>query len=143
MNRRSYLFGLMSSGFAASFALGATRETDTPNADGVGQVSTGDYVEVDELGMPNPSFPVRVTQLTPHILEVRGGNGWVAFVCYDDPTRTYHGFFEWQQFGPQRSPGGKWADLYQVKLIRQGDGVLRMTGKSSANEFVIRARAKA
>ena len=37
-------------------------------------------------------------------------------------------------------PGGKWADLYQVRVVVQ-DGVLRIEGKSAGNEMLIRAKS--
>jgi hypothetical protein len=127
---------------AVSLAVGGDEGKADPKPGGVGRVGSGDYVEVDEKGVPNAALAVRVGEVTPNILEVRGANGWVAYASYDEARREYRGFFEWQQFGPHRSPGGKWADLYQVVLVRQEDGQLRMTGKSKANDFVIRAKAQ-
>jgi hypothetical protein len=113
-----------------------------PTPGGAGRISPGEYVEVDEKGVPNPALAVQVREMTPNILEVRGANGWLTYVSYDEAQKEYRGFFEWQQFGPYRSPGGKWADLYQVRLIQQDAGQLHMTGKSKANDFIIRAAPK-
>jgi hypothetical protein len=125
-------------------AIAVAAETEKPNLQpaGAGRVSPGDYLEVDEKGVPNALFAVQVRDVTANIVEVRGANGWVTYASYDEAQREYRGFFEWQQFGPHRSPGGKWADLYQVRLVQQEDGQLHMTGKSKANEFVIRAAPK-
>ena len=107
-----------------------------------GRVASGEYVEVSEKGVPDPNLRLGVREVTPNILEVRGINGWAAFASYDEARKEYRGFFEWQRFGPHRSPGGKWADLYEIRLIREKGGRLHMTGKSKANDFVIRAVVK-
>ncbi len=106
------------------------------------RVAAGDYVEVDEQGVPNSTLAVKVHEVTPNILEARGANGWVVYASYDAAQKEYRGFFEWQKFGPYRSPAGKWADLYQIRLSRQDGGQFRIDGKSKDNEFVIRAAPK-
>jgi hypothetical protein len=126
----------------APIAGGGDKDKAGPTTGGAGRVSPGENVEVDEKGAPNEPFAVRVQELTPNILEVRGVNGWVAYASYDEAQKEYRGFFEWQQFGPYRSPGGKWADLYQVRLVARAGGQFQMTGKSKANDFVIRAKPK-
>jgi hypothetical protein len=116
-----------------------------PPIDGVGRVSLGEFVEVDEKGIPQPVLPdvpkllIKIDEVTPNIVVLSGINGWVTFASYDESKKEYRGFFEWKQFGPLRSPGGKWADLYEVRLIKQANGDILMTGKSKTNEFVIRA----
>lgn len=110
--------------------------------EGAGRVAAGDYVETDEAGVANPALLLRVREVTPNIVEVRGVNGWVTFAAYDEGRKEYRGFFEWQQFGPARSPQGKWADLFQVRLVALEGGKLHLVGKSKANEFVIRATPK-
>ena len=116
---------------------GAVDEKPAPV--GAGRLSPGDYVELDEAGTPNPRLGLRVAEVTPNIVEVRGANGWVAFASYDEATKEYRGCFEWQTFGPRRSPAGKWADLFQVRLTRTEGGRIRMDGKSKENDFVIQA----
>lgn len=140
MTRGPFVSGLVWFGI---FGIGAVAGgADKPSAEqaGTGRVPAKEYVEVDEKGVPNPRFRLRVAEATPNILEIRGINGWVAYTSYDEGQKEYRGFFEWQRLGPLGNPGGKWADLYQVRLIRQPDGQLLMTGKSKANDFVIRAR---
>jgi hypothetical protein len=126
----------------AAIALAEDKDKAAPLPGGAGRVSPGEYVEVDDKGVPNPVFAVLVREVTPNILEIRGVNGWVTYASYDEAQKEYRGFFEWQQFGPIRSPGGKWADLYEVRLVRQHNGQLHMSGKSKANDFVIRAAPK-
>jgi hypothetical protein len=123
-------------------AAGRAPEKDGAAAEGVGRVAPGEYVELDEQGVPNPSFVFAAREVTPNIIEVRGVNGWVAFAAYDEEKKEYRGCFEWQQFGPHRSPGGKWADLYQVRLVRLAGGRVEITGKSKANDMTIRAVPK-
>lgn len=141
MTRRWLLALVLACGGLMSFAtvVGGGQDQPAAAADRVGRVSAGDYVEHDEQGTPNPMLTLRAREVTPHILELRGVNGWVAYLSYDESAREYRGFFEWQQFGPYRSPGGKWADLYQVRLVRQDGGRFVMTGKSKTNELTIRA----
>jgi hypothetical protein len=141
--KRILRLALMILGGAVVAATAAGGDKDKAGAlpAGTGRVAPGDYVEVDEAGAPNPALQIRVQEVTPNILEVRGANGWVTYASYDEDQKEYRGFFEWQQFGPVRSPGGKWADQYQVRLVR-ADGLIQMTGKSKANEFVIRAKGK-
>ena len=126
---------------ASPFSAARGEDKDNQPA-GTGRLAAGEYVEVDEKGVPNALLKLRVSEVTPNILEVRGAHGWVAYTSYDEGRKEYRGFFEWQRFGPQRSPAGKWADLYQVRLVRQADGKLYMSGKSKENDFVIRAADK-
>jgi uncharacterized protein (TIGR03067 family) len=97
---------------------------------------------VNEKGETNPGLVVGVQEVTSNIVVVHGANGWVAFASYDEAQKEYRGFFEWKEFGAYRSPGGKWADLYQVRLVAQEGGQLHMTGKSKAHDFLIRARPR-
>ena len=126
----------------ASMAAADEKNRAVSSPTGAGRISAGAYIEVDEKGVPNPVLAVQVREVTPNILEVRGANGWVTYVSYDEAQKEYRRCFEWQQFGPYRSPGGKWADLYQVRLVQQDGGQLHMSGKSKANDFVIRAAPK-
>jgi hypothetical protein len=143
MKRIPYLVVVLLCGAAVA---SMTRAGDQDKADhtpaGVGRVSPGLYVEVDEKGEPNPLFVVEIQEVTPNIVVVRGANGWVTFASYDEAQKEYRGFFEWKEFGADRSPGGKWADLYQVRLVAQESGQFHMTGKSKANDFIIRGKAK-
>lgn len=136
--------GAVAAGGADNVKPGAvpTKAEESAKSEGAGRLPEGTYVEVDEKGVEEPRLAIRLRPVTANIVEVRGANGWVVFASYDEAQREYRGFFEWQQYGPLQSPGGKWADLYQVRLVRQNDGLLHMTGKSKANEFVIRAVAK-
>jgi hypothetical protein len=113
-----------------------------PTNDGVGRISPGEFVETDEQGELNPAFLLKTEDVTPNIIVLSGINGWVAFACYNETKKEYRGSFEWKSFGPMRSPGGKWADLYEVRLIKQDNGNIVMTGKSKSNDFVIRATPK-
>jgi hypothetical protein len=143
MKRLGYLpFGLLCGAVFASMASGDGKDQADPAPAGVGRVIPGLYVEVDESGAPNPLLVVRVQEVTPNIVEVRGANGWVSYASYDEARKEYRGFFEWQQFGGYRSPGGKWADLYRVRLVAREGGQFHMTGKSKANDLVIRAKPK-
>jgi len=126
----------------ASMAAADDKDKAASSPTGAGRISPGEYIEVDEKGVPNPVLGVQIREVTPNILEVRGANGWVTYVSYNEAQREYRGFFEWQQFGPYRSPGGKWADLYQVRLVQQDGGQVHMSGKSKANDFIIRAAPK-
>ncbi len=130
---------LLAGGFL--LAVAASRGADKAKAEpaGQGRVAAGEYVEVDESGTPNPLLGLRVAEVTPNIVEVRGANGWVAYASYDEAAKEYRGCFEWQTFGPRRSPPGKWADLFQVRLTRTEGGRIRVDGKSKENDFVIRA----
>ena len=135
---------LMFLGGAAVVSMAGGGDPDKADATpaGIGRVNAGEYVEMDEKDVANPALLLRVQVVTPNIVEVRGVNGWVTYASYDEDRKEYRGFFEWQQFGPYRSPSGKWADLYQVRLVAQPGGQLHMTGKSKANDFVIRARPR-
>jgi hypothetical protein len=126
----------------ASMALAGNTDKTGAASTGVGRVSPGLYVEVNETGEPNPPLLVVIQEVTPNIVMVRGANGWVAFAAYDDGQKEYRGSFEWRQFGPIRSPGGKWADLYQIRLVAQDGGKFHMTGKSKTNDFIIRGMPK-
>ncbi|MDY3560489.1 hypothetical protein R5W23_001724 [Gemmata sp. JC673] len=128
------------SGFVLAITFASAGADDKPLPAGSGRVAAKEYVEVDEKGVANARFRLRVREATPNILEIRGINGWVAFTSYDEGQKEYRGFFEWQQMGALGNPGGKWADLYQVRLVRQANGELLMTGKSKNNDFVIRAK---
>jgi hypothetical protein len=141
MTRRWLLTLVLSCGSLVSVAavVGGEQEKSAAADERAGRVGAGDYVEQDEQGRPNPLFTLRAREVTANILELRGANGWVAYLSYDESAREYRGFFEWQQFGPYRSPGGKWADLYQVRLVRQDGGRFVMTGKSKSNDLTIRA----
>ncbi len=120
MKRVQFLTFVMLGGVAvASTAFGGDKEKADPAPAGTGRVNPGLYVQVDEQGVPNPPFVFRVQEVTPNIVEVRGINGWVCYASYEEAQKEYRGFFEWQQFAGYRSPGGKWADLYQVRLVAQ------------------------
>ena len=119
-------------------ALQAVAEEKSEPA-GAGRAKVGEYVEVDEKGKAEPRLRLQLQEVSPNIIAVRGINGWIMFASYDETNKEYRGFFEWQAFGPTRNPGGKWSDLYQVRLITQADGKLLMAGKSKANDFTIRA----
>jgi uncharacterized protein (TIGR03067 family) len=143
MKRVLYLTVVVLCGPAlASMALAGNKDKADPAPVGVGRVSPGLYVEVNERGEPNPLLEVGVQEVTPNIVVVSGANGWVVFAAYDEAQKEYRGFFEWKQFGAYRSPGGKWADLYQVRLVAQEGGQFHMTGKSKANDFIIRGMSK-
>ncbi len=120
----------------------AANGDDKPDAKpaGTGRLPAKEYIEVDEKGVPNARFLLRVAEATPNIVEVRGINGWVAYASYDEAQKEYRGFFEWRRLGTGGAPGGKWADLYQIRMVKNADGELVMTGKSKENDFVIRAR---
>jgi hypothetical protein len=126
----------------ASMAPAGDKEKADPAPAGVGRVSPGVYVELNEKGEPIPMLVVGVQEVTPNIVMLRGANGWLAFASYDEAQKEYRGFFEWKEFGPVRSPGGKWADLYQVRLVAQEGGQFHMTGKSKANDFIIRGKPR-
>ncbi len=139
MTRRTSaaLVVLFTAGLAGAASPGEEKAAPAP-----ARVTQGEYVELDENGTPNPLLVMRVAEVSPNIVVVRGANGWVAFASYDEAAKEYRGFFEWQTFGPQRSPAGKWADLFQIRLTRAEGGRILMTGKSKENEFTIRAAAK-
>jgi hypothetical protein len=101
-------------------------------------VAAGEYVEIDPEGRANWDFTLLADEVTPNILCLRGRNGWVAFASFDAAKKEYRGFFEFQRIGG-RGPGGKWADLYHVRVAIE-DGVLRVEGKSAENEMLIRAK---
>jgi WD40 repeat protein len=125
-------------------AIDVAEEANTPSPStptGLGRVKPGDYVEVDDKGVENLALRIRVNELTQNLLELRSGKGWVAYASYDAARREYRGFFEWQKFGPDRSPGGVWADLYQIRIERLESGQLNVTGRSKANVLMIRAKA--
>jgi hypothetical protein len=143
MKRILYLSVVLLGGVAvSSTAQGRDKVQASSDPAGVGRVSPGLYVEVDDKGVSNPLLVVRVQEVTTNIVEIRGANGWVTYASYYVAQKEYRGFFEWQQFGDYRNPGGKWADLYQVRLVAQEGGQFHMTGKSKANDFVIRGKPK-
>jgi hypothetical protein len=104
-----------------------------------GRVALGDYVEIDTQGQANWDFSLGVLQVTPNIIHLRGKNGWLAFASFDALKKEYRGFFEWPDHPDAGRPGGKWAELYQIRVVVQ-DGVLRIEGKSAGNEIQIRAK---
>jgi hypothetical protein len=126
----------------AAMAQGGEKEKPNSTPAGTGRVSPGLYNELNDQGEVNPVSLVQIQEVTPNIVEVRGANGWVVFASYDEAKKEYRGFFEWQRFGEHRSPGGKWADLYQVRLVAQGGRQFHMTGKSTANDFIIRGKRR-
>jgi hypothetical protein len=103
-----------------------------------GRIAVGQYIEIDAAGQANWLLGLTVQEVTPEFICVRGQHGWLAFAVYDVATKQYRGYFEWQEFGGRRSPGGKWGDLYQIRLFSQ-NGVLRLEGRSPGNEILIRA----
>jgi uncharacterized protein (TIGR03067 family) len=143
MKRVLYLVVLVFYGPAVgSMVLANEQDRSDPGPAGVGRVPPGLYVEVNETGQQHPSLVVGVQEVTPNIVLLRGVNGWLAFASYDESRKEYRGFFEWKEFGAGRSPGGKWADLYQFRLVAQEDGQFHMTGKSRANDFIIRGKPR-
>ena len=105
-----------------------------------GRVAPGEYVEIDAEGRANRDFLLAVQPVTPNIVHLRGRNGWIAFASFDADKKEYRGFFEWPDVPGVGRPGGKWADLYQIRVAVQ-DGVLRIEGKSAGNEMLIRAKS--
>ncbi len=110
----------------------------TPATDG--RVPPGEYVEIDSEGRANRDFLLAVQQVSPNIVHLRGRNGWVAFASFDADKKEYRGFFEWPDIPGVGRPTGKWADLYQIRVVVQ-EGVLRIEGKSAGNEMLIRAKS--
>jgi len=139
---RSRIIGLVAVGFVSLEAVAARAEepkaAPTPACDG--RVPAREYVEIDAEGRANRDFLLVVQQVTPNMVHLRGKNGWVAFASFDAAKKEYRGFFEWQDIPGVGRPAGKWADLYQIRMVIQ-DGVLRIEGKSSANEMLIRAKS--
>jgi uncharacterized protein (TIGR03067 family) len=126
----------------APMARGSNKDNGDTAPTGTGRVSPGVYKELNEKGELNPPSMVEIQEVTPNIVVVRGVNGWVAFAAYDEARKEYRGSFEWRQFGAARSPGGKWADLYQIRLIAVEGGLFHMTGKSKDNDFIIRGKVQ-
>jgi hypothetical protein len=110
-----------------------------PATAGDGRVSVGEYAEIDPEGRANRDFLLVVQEVSPNIVHLRGKNGWVAFASFDADKKEYRGFFEWPVLPGLGRPGGKWADLYQIRVVMQ-DGVLRIEGHSAGNEMLIRAK---
>src|SRR5580698_4985706 len=120
MNRALSLTAAVLCGLlVAPIALGGRKDDGETAPAGAGRVSPGSYKELNEKGEINPLSMVEIQEVTPNIVVVRGVNGWVAFAAYDETHKEYRGSFEWRQFGANRSPGGKWADLYQIRLVAQ------------------------
>jgi hypothetical protein len=135
--------GFLVAVLVAAAGVAATRAQEpkpAPAAAGDGRVPVGEYVEIDPEGRANRDFPLVVQQVTPNIIHLRGRNGWVAFASFDAGKAEYRGFFEWPELPGVGRPGGKWADLYQIRVVVR-DGVLRIEGKSAGNEMLIRARS--
>jgi hypothetical protein len=86
-----------------------------------GRIAPGEYVQIDDKEQPMNDFTMTVTRVTPNILELRGNNGWVSYVSYAPETKNYNGFWEWQSFKGERSPGGKFADLYLIQFYHNVD----------------------
>lgn len=107
---------------------------------GDGRVPAGEYVEIDLEGRANRDFLLVVQEVSPNIVHIRGKNGWTAFASYDASKKEYRGFFEWPTIPGIGRPSGKWGDLYQIRVAVQ-DSVLRIEGKSPANEMLIRAKS--
>lgn len=127
---------------AGLFVLGLLAASGAASPAGDGRVSAGEHVEIDKDGRPNRDFLLVVQQVTPNIIHLRGKNGWVAFASFDAEKKEYRGFFEWPELPGVGRPGGKWADLFQIRVAVE-DGVLRIEGKSAHNDFLIRARPTA
>jgi len=138
---RSGITALLAAGLVAVVTpIGAQQPKPAPAPAGDGRVPVGEYVEIDPAGRPNRDFLIAVQQVTPNIIHLRGRNGWVAFASFDAGNKEYRGFFEWPDLPGVGRPGGKWADLYQVRVVVR-EGVLRIEGKSAANEMLIRAQS--
>ena len=136
---RSAFAGLAALGLLAVSGAVAHASEPKPTA-GDGRVPAGEYVEIDPEGKANRNFLLMVQVISPNIIHLHGKNGWVAFASYDAEKKEYRGFFEWPDIPGLGRPGGKWADLYQVRVVMK-DGILRIEGKSAANELLIRARS--
>ena len=134
--------GLIGAAVAASLAQdpkSAPAPATDPTPPAGGRAAPGEYVEIDAEGRPNRDFLLLVHEVSPNIVHLRGRNGWVAFASYDADKKEYRGFFEWPDIPGRGRPGGKWAGLYQIR-VEVRDGVLRVEGKSAANEMLIRAK---
>jgi len=137
---RTRVVGLVAVGVLAVAVFSRAEEPKpAPAPAGEGRVPPGEYVEIDPEGRPNRDFLLLVQEVSPNIVHLRGKNGWVAFASYDAAKKEYRGFFEWPEIPGLGRPGGKWGDLYQIRVAVQG-GVLRIEGKSAANEMLIRAK---
>jgi hypothetical protein len=139
---RSKVVGLLAAVLVAVAMVAPSQAQEpkpAPAPAGDGRVPVGEYVEIDPEGRANRDFPLIVQQVTPNIIHLRGRNGWVAFASFDAGKAEYRGFFEWPDLPGVGRPGGKWADLYQIRVVVQ-DGVLRIEGKSAGNEMLIRAK---
>jgi hypothetical protein len=139
---RSRIAWLVALSFVAVATVSSRAQGPKPAPAGDGRVPTGVYVEIDPEGRPNRDFLLLVQEVSPSIVHLRGKNGWVAFASFEAGKKEYRGFFEWPNLPGVGRPGGKWADLYQIRVAMQ-DGVLRIEGKSAANEMLIRARPDA
>lgn len=113
-----------------------------PTPVGDGRVAAGEYVEIDTEGRANREFLLAVREVSPNIVQVQGRHGWVAFASFDADKKEYRGFFEWPSVPGRGRPAGKWADLYQIRVLVKG-GVLQIEGKSAGNELLIRAKSGA
>jgi hypothetical protein len=137
---RVRVIGLLAAGWVAvAWAVPSLAREPGPVPAGDVRVPAGEYVEIDPEGRANRDFLLVVREVTPNIVHLRGRNGWVAFASFDAGKKEYRGFFEWPDLPGVGRPAGKWADLYQIRVVMR-DGVLRIEGKSAGNEMLIRAR---
>lgn len=107
-----------------------------------GRVKAGDFIQLEDNGKANPEFAMIAKAVTPNIVELRGTNGWVAYLGYDEETKEYTGTWEWQSFKGGRSPGGKWADCFRVRAIVLEGGAVKLDGKSKENAFQLTYKPK-
>jgi hypothetical protein len=115
---------------------------DPPPAPGeFGRSIPGDYVQTKDDGVEDERFRLRVDNVTPSIVQVRGSNGWLAYASYDESRKEYKGFFEWQKFNEQqRSPGGEWAHLYEIRMQQLDKSHFVIFAKCPVYNFEIRAQ---
>lgn len=121
---------------AGTIAFGA-EDPKAPTSNG--RVAAGVYFEVDSEGKANPDFALVVQELSPNIIHLRGKNGWIAFASFDSEKKEYRGFFEWPEIPGAGRPNGKWADLYQIKVVVK-EKQLKIEGKSKENDLTIQAK---
>ncbi|MGL6074751.1 MAG: hypothetical protein ACRC8S_11370 [Fimbriiglobus sp.] len=109
-----------------------------------GRISPGEYVQLDDKDQPMNDFTMTVTRVTPNILELRGNNGWVGYASFNADHKGYYGFWEWQSYKGERSPGGKFAELYSTHFYHSPEKkVIVLNGNSvKSNSFRFHYRPK-
>lgn len=80
---------------------------------------------------------IKISKLTPHVVQIDANNGWVGFAYYSQQDEKYRGAFEWKS-----GKGGAYDKvLFLIDLIYEGQ-TLTMNARSNSLNFSTTYRKK-